>query len=174
LAECRRYAIITAYIAEGAPWTRTLRVLAEAGASIVSKDEVSRRLVARAPAPALGRVLEALAEAADTVAVEVKAYCPGLRLEPRTLAREGFLVTGPRGRPVAYGVVRGRLVMVEAVGRGVAVKLGARRRSRRVTSVPGAGEFVFAPAEARGALDELEKAIGDLVVMLWRNRQSSS
>jgi len=172
LAGCRRYAIVTAYVSGGAPWTGTLRRLAGAGASIVFKDEVSRRVVVRVPAPALGGVLAALEGVADSVGVEVKAYC--LRLEPRVLAREGFLLAGPRRRPVAYGVVRGRLVMLETVGGGVAVKLGPRRASRRVTSVPGAGEFVFPPGEAPAALAELEHVLGDLVVMLWRSRRSSS
>jgi len=71
-------------------------------------------------------------------------------------------------------VVRGRLVMLEAVGGGVTVKLGPRRASRRVASVPGAGEFVFPPSEAPAVLAELEQVLGDLVVMLWRSRRSSS
>jgi len=77
LAGCRRYAIVTAYISGRAPWTGTLRRLAGAGASIVFKDEVSRRVVVRVPAPALGGVLAALEGVADSVGVEVKAYCPG-------------------------------------------------------------------------------------------------
>ena len=165
---CRVYVILTVYLAQQAPWTRTLRELAGAGASIDYKDELSRRIVARIDPERLEAVLGLLEGrlAAEPV-VEVKAYCRGVdvgRLS-RRLAELGFRrVPGPRGRTTSIGIVNGRLVFVEAWGRRATVKVGARTRSARPPVPPPPSAFQHHPLEAPGVVGEAAAILGLLGV----------
>ncbi len=162
-ARCMRYAVVTAYIEESAPWTRTLRRIVEAGGRIEWKDELTRRVVVKASRQGLASVVEALGGASRAVVVEVKAYCRGVdrgRLQ-RWLRKEGFLAeASPRGdRIVFYGVAGGRVVMVELWGSRASVKVGVRTSARRLTSVPPASAFHLHPSDAEEAFRVLEEIL---------------
>jgi len=167
--KCRKYVIATAHLRDDAPWTGTLRRLAEAGGSIVSKDEETRRVVVEAPAARAGEIVGVLSEAGRVV-LEVKAACRGAP-SPRELARKlasrGFYLSGPRGegpirRVVAYGVLGGRYVMVNAWGSRLALKVGGVAKSRRVTGVLPSGVFLHGPEGIKDALEGLERAVREL------------
>ena len=170
---CRRYVIVTAYLPQSAAWTRTLRRLVEAGAEVVSKDEVSRRIVVEAPRSRAEAVVGILVEEGASLGVEVKALCrgtPEAREVARSLSRAGFLVQSSRGgqarRVTAYGVVRGRYVMVLAWGRRVAVKLGRDAKAGRVTMVPPPGVFVHGADGVGRLLESLDLVLEDLRGMI--------
>jgi len=166
--KCRKYVIITAYLPQEAPWTRTLRLITEAGATIVSKDDIMRRLVVEAPASRARQVLEALGQARQ-VGFEAKAACrgtPGAVEVGRRLRNLGFYVArsggGPAYRVTGYGVLGGHYVMVHAWGSRMAVKAGRPARTRRVTGVLPHGVFVGTPEEAESLLRALDHALREL------------
>jgi len=166
--KCRKYVIITAYLPQEAPWTRVLRQISEAGGTIVSKDEIRRRLVVEAPASRARQVLEALGQA-QQVGVEVKAACrgsPGAVEVARRLRSLGFYIArsgeGPAYRATGYGVLGGHYVMVHAWGSRLAVKAGRPAKTGRVTGVLPHGVFVGTPEEAESLLRALDQALREL------------
>ncbi len=156
---CRKYAVITAYLRMEAAWTRTLREVAEAGGDIVVKDEMTRRIVVNVSKTRIAKILEILLPRSIGVAVEVKAACKPARLVDLGKLREaGFLAVGGRAGRVYYGVLEGRLVMVEKARGSIIVKVGARAGSRP-KSVPPASAFILKPDDAQGALEALDMIV---------------
>ena len=165
---CRVYVIVTMYLDQRAPWTRSLRELSSLGASIVFKDEITRRIVARLDPASLPRLMEILeGRLSAPPVVEVKAYCRGIDVEAldKRLTELGFRrIPGPRGRRTLIGIILGRLVFVEAWRGRLTVKVGARTASKRPTSTPPPSAFQHTVEDAREAVEDAASILGRLGV----------
>lgn len=165
---CKTYIIVTLYLDQRAPWTRSLRELASSGATIVYKDEITRRIVVRLAPGELSKLVKIIEGrlAAEPV-VEVKAYCKGVSVEAlsKRLAELGFRRTlGPRGKKTYLGILLGRLVFLEAWGSKVTVKVGVKTESRRPSTIPPPSAFQHSLDEAKEAAEAARSILDALEV----------
>ncbi|MCE4601236.1 MAG: hypothetical protein F7C38_06705 [Desulfurococcales archaeon] len=146
---CQVYGIATMYLREESPWTRTLRELGSAG-KLVFKDEITRRIVVEFTPNALDRIRELVTERASAASFEVKIVCRGASGLPGPNAVKKWRRIA--GKNAAYGVVEGRYVFAELVGKSLVVKLGRETRSRNPPYILPSSAFQFAVDEVGDAM----------------------